>query len=52
MLNQWQLLKGVLVTALTFVVGGTITALWPNPLFVRMTPSGPVGPVAGCNDST
>lgn len=22
------------------MVGGTITALWPNPFFVRMTPSG------------
>lgn len=42
MLNQRRLLKGALIAFLAFVVGGTITALWPNPLFVRMTPSGPV----------
>lgn len=31
---------GVLVAAAAFAVAGTVTALWPNPLFVRMTPAG------------
>lgn len=32
--------KGVLVAAGSFVALGTAAALWSNPLFVRMTPSG------------
>lgn len=32
--------KGSLVAAGSFVVLGTVSALWSNPLFIRMTPSG------------
>ncbi len=28
------------VGTLSFVVLGTVSALWPNPLFIRMTPAG------------
>lgn len=35
-----QVIKGVLVGLLAFGFAGTVTALWSNPLFVRMTPSG------------
>ncbi|CAI2932840.1 hypothetical protein [Aminobacter niigataensis] len=31
-------LKGVAVTILSFAALGTVSALWDNPLFVRMTP--------------
>ncbi len=31
---------GVVGGALLFAMAGTISALWPNPLFVRMTPAG------------
>lgn len=31
---------GFLVGLLTFIVTGTITAVWANPLFTRMTPIG------------
>lgn len=34
--------SGVAVAAGGFLLLGTVAALWPNPLFVRMTPSGPV----------
>ena len=33
-------LKGTAVATGSFVVLGTVAALWSNPLFVRMTPSG------------
>ena len=32
--------RGLAVAAVTFVVLGTVTALWENSLFVRMTPAG------------
>ena len=31
---------GVGVAALSFVMLGTVAALWDNPLFIRMTPAG------------
>lgn len=31
--------KGMTVAALTFAVLGTVSALWNNPFFVRMTPT-------------
>jgi hypothetical protein len=34
------MLKGVATAAAAFVALGTVSALWDNPLFVRMTPSG------------
>ena len=33
-------LRGWMATMLTFVALGTISAVWANPLFVRMTPVG------------
>lgn len=37
-LRRW--LKGVAVAAAAFAALGTVSALWSNPLFVRMTPAG------------
>ena len=34
-------LRGTAVGLALFVVVGTVTAVWANPLFVRMTPVGP-----------
>lgn len=34
---EWAI--AALVTALAFAVFGTVTAVWPNPLFIRMTPT-------------
>ncbi len=34
-------LKGSAIAIATFVALGTVTALWENPLFFRMTPAGP-----------
>jgi hypothetical protein len=34
-------LRGLVVGTSLFVVLGTVTAVWANPLFVRMTPVGP-----------
>ena len=34
------MIKGMLAGSLAFGFTGTVAALWPNPLFVRMTPSG------------
>ncbi len=34
-------LRGLAVGITLFVVLGTVTAVWANPLFVRMTPVGP-----------
>lgn len=36
--GRW--VKGGAVAVLAFVVLGTVSALWRNPLFVRMTPAG------------
>ncbi len=35
-----RMIKGVAVAIASFAVLGTISALWDNPLFVRMTPTG------------
>lgn len=35
-----RLAKGAGIAMVTFVVLGTVTALWENPLFIRMTPAG------------
>ena len=32
-------IKGSLVAALSFAAFGTVTALWENPFFIRMTPT-------------
>jgi hypothetical protein len=32
--------SGLLMASMTFVVLGTVSALWENPLFIRMTPTG------------
>ncbi len=37
---EWRALKGAAVAVLSFVVLGSVAALWENPLFVRMTPTG------------
>ncbi len=39
-LSLSQILKGLAVALGSFVVLGTVAALWDNPLFVRMTPAG------------
>jgi len=36
--GQWA--KGAAVASLAFVSLGTVSALWDNPLFMRMTPAG------------
>lgn len=33
-------LSGLAVALLAFAAVGTVSALWPNPLFMRMTPAG------------
>ena len=33
------ILKGSFIAALTFAALGTLTALWENPFFIRMTPT-------------
>jgi hypothetical protein len=38
-LTKKELLRAFLFGTGMFVVGGTITALWQNPFFVRMTPA-------------
>ena len=35
-----KLLKGIAVVIASFAVLGTVSALWDNPLFIRMTPTG------------
>lgn len=35
-----RMLKGAAVAAASFIVLGTVAALWENPLFIRMTPAG------------
>ncbi len=39
-MTRLRMLKGVATAAAAFVALGTVSALWDNPLFVRMTPSG------------
>ena len=36
----WRGLRGTLVAIALFVVVGTVTAVWANPFFTRMTPVG------------
>jgi hypothetical protein len=36
----WPWLKGGAVAAIAFAALGTVSALWSNPLFIRMTPAG------------
>src|SRR3546814_15687729 len=35
-----RLVKGTAVAAASFAGLGTVSALWDNPLFIRMTPAG------------
>lgn len=35
-----RIAKGFLVASMTFVALGTVSALWDNPIFIRMTPAG------------
>ena len=38
--DQFSLIfKGVLIASITFAALGTVTALWENPFFFRMTPT-------------
>lgn len=38
--DQFNLIfKGVLIAVITFALLGTVTALWGNPFFFRMTPT-------------
>lgn len=37
---QGRTAQGVLVATLSFLLLGSVAALWDNPLFVRMTPAG------------
>jgi len=39
-LNLSRILQGLGVAAASFVGLGTVAALWENPLFIRMTPTG------------
>lgn len=39
-LNLSRILKGLGVAVASFVGLGTVAALWENPLFIRMTPTG------------
>ena len=34
-----RVLRGVTGAVLTFLALGTVTAVWPNPVFIRMTPT-------------
>jgi len=38
--SLYPALKGFLVAVLSFVVLGTVSAVWENPFFIRMTPAG------------
>ncbi len=37
---EWRALKGTAIAVPSFVVLGSVAALWENPLFFRMTPAG------------
>lgn len=37
-MRRWM--KGFAIALATFLILGTITALWTNPFFIRMTPAG------------
>ena len=39
-LNLSRILKGLAVSVVSFAGLGTVSALWENPLFIRMTPVG------------
>ena len=39
-LKPGRALKGAMVAVLTFAGLGTVSAIWENPLFIRMTPAG------------
>lgn len=39
-LTPARVLKGVITAVVTFAVLGTVSALWENPVFIRMTPAG------------
>ncbi len=39
-LTSGRVFKGMIVAAATFGVLGTVSALWDNPFFIRMTPAG------------
>ncbi len=39
-LTAGRVIKGVIVSAGTFGVLGTVSAIWENPVFIRMTPAG------------
>lgn len=39
-LNLSRILKGLGVAAASFAALGTVSALWENPIFIRMTPVG------------
>lgn len=41
-LKPSRVLKGLAITLVSFIGFGTAAALWENPLFVRMTPAGPL----------
>lgn len=38
--GTWPVMKGGLAAAASFAMLGTVTALWSNPFFIRMTPVG------------
>lgn len=38
--NRHRVLKGALIAGAMFAALGTISALWSNPIFIRMTPAG------------
>lgn len=38
--EPWRVGAGVMTALGSFIVLGTVSALWPNPLFVRMTQAG------------
>ena len=39
--TAWRpILKGAAIAVASFIVLGTVAALWENPLFIRMTPAG------------
>ena len=39
-ITSGRVFMGVIVAAVTFGALGTVSALWENPLFIRMTPAG------------
>ena len=39
-LTPTSVVRGIFFAVGSFVALGTVTALWPNPFFIRMTPAG------------